>query len=94
MTRKRAKSYTGHHVDLANVSHMAGTQEAEPLKVNESALADLGGERLRTLFLTGMNFGLAAIELKIEEATLRKWFDRWKKSAVANGLRPEDLLQN
>lgn len=92
LTRKRQKSYTGHHVDLANVSNVAHGQEADRPSINEDRLAALGGKRLVTLFATGMNFGLAALELGIEESALRKWFSRWRQGALDKGLKPEDLL--
>lgn len=92
LTRKRQKSYTGHHVDLANVSKLPSGSEAVQLSVDEEKIVALGGVRLLTLFLTGMNFGLAARELSVEESALRKWFSRWRSGALDKGLRPEDLL--
>jgi hypothetical protein len=77
MTRKRAKSYSGHHIDLANVSQIAAPAE-EQVVVDLVKLEALGGIRLVTLYLTGMNYGLAADELGMAEPALRKWFSRWK----------------
>lgn len=83
VTKKKAKSYTGDHMDIERLS--TSPAPAEPVRepVDPCTLEALGGERLLALYQTGMNFALAADELDIGEAALRKWFSRWKAESPA-----------
>lgn len=91
LTKKRAKSYTGHHVDIARIADVPAPETGK-LELDLEKLTLAGGERLVALYAAGMNFGLAARELEMREPTLRKWFARWREEAVAGGLKPEDIL--
>jgi len=51
----------------------------------------LGGVRLLTLYCNRMDFFASANDLNMSHWTLRKWFERWKKKAIADGITPEDL---
>lgn len=82
MTKKRAKSYTGAHIDLANVANMAAP-ETMTARMDVEKLREAGGERLVALYSASMNYGLAAEELGIGEAALRKWFSRWLAESPA-----------
>lgn len=90
MTRKRATSYTGHQFDLSRLAN-----QAEPFiqrtRLDAAHLFQLGGERLVALYQAGVNFAVAAADLGISEATMRKWFSRWRAQAIAKGLQPNDL---
>ena len=50
-----------------------------------------GGVRLLTLYCNKFNFFSAAQDLNINYAAIVKWFQRWKKQAIANGLTPEEI---
>ncbi|SRR5260221_4717866 len=53
-----------------------------------------GGVRLLTLYCNKFNFFSAAQDLGINYAAMVKWFQRWKKQAIATGITPFELGLN
>lgn len=80
--RHRAVSYSGCHYDFSNRpsdwTHADSCEE--DCRVGETVYA-VGGPRLHALWQTCFRYDLAAADLGMNEAALRKWFYRWRASS-------------
>ncbi len=90
---KRQSSWSGvgwYNMDWFESSWVWGFQEDALCYVAEQVYA-AGGVRLLTLYCNKFNFFSAATDLGITYAALVKWFQRWRKAALASGITPESL---
>lgn len=52
----------------------------------------LGGVRLYTLYCNKFDFVSSANDLGLTYNTLHKWFQRWKRKAIAKGITAKDIF--
>lgn len=91
---RRQTSYTGVHLDFAGWYAADYTQYAFEEPVNclvSDKVYQAGGVRLLTLYCNKFNFFSAAHDLGISYEALIKWFQRWRRQAIAAGVTPESL---